>query len=94
MTDSMDLHLPHFNRCNQLLVHSYDFVWGRLGLEKNFCLRLKVRDSVPNKYIFFEYEEKNSHDHDKSTPFHRRVTTQAREIIHLYARASQRHRSM
>ncbi len=26
MADPMDLHLPHFNYCNQLLVHNSDFV--------------------------------------------------------------------
>lgn len=79
----MDLHLPHFDHSNQLYIAPI-FAWGRPGLEKNFCLRLKVRDSVPNKYIFFQHEEKNGHDYDNSTPFHRRVTTQAVEIIHLY----------
>lgn len=88
----MDLHLPHFNHCNQLLVHKLPTIllWERLGLEKIVCLRLKARDSVPNKYIFFEYPAMITN----SIPFHRRVTTQAHEIVHLYARASQRFRSM
>lgn len=61
-----NLHLPRFNPRNQLLVHKLPtiLVWGRLGLEKIVCLRLEVRDSVPNKYIFYEYEEKNNHDHE------------------------------